>query len=243
MSIALLPEWLRDTKLGQQMHQELLERKEAERAALYDEAAQQYRQLEQQQTQELGDIDERINAIAFESEKLAHGTPSGVDNTLATYAQPMLFRNDGGLHIELLRPAGVPPVVVAWGEEAGSTKEMVAGVRARHSAAPAHFDAIFDQMDRISMEGGRLLRDGDWQGLGALMNLCQGLLNGIGVSTPELERMIALARQSGAAGAKLTGAGGGGSIVALCPGTVDEVAGALRRSGYNTLVPGGVNRS
>jgi hydroxymethylglutaryl-CoA reductase len=192
---------------------------------------------------ELGLDDERINAIAFESEKLAHGTPSGVDNTLATYAQPMLFRNDGGLHIELLRPAGVPPVVVAWGEEAGSTKEMVAGVRARHSAAPAHFDAIFDQMDRISMEGGRLLRDGDWQGLGALMNLCQGLLNGIGVSTPELERMIALARQSGAAGAKLTGAGGGGSIVALCPGTVDEVAGALRRSGYNTLVPGGVNRS
>ena len=192
---------------------------------------------------ELGLDDERINAIAFESEKLAHGTPSGVDNTLATYAQPMLFRNDGGLHIELLRPAVVPPVVVAWGEEAGSTKEMVAGVRARHSAAPAHFDAIFDQMDRISMEGGRLLRDGDWQGLGALMNLCQGLLNGIGVSTPELERMIALARQSGAAGAKLTGAGGGGSIVALCPGTVDEVAGALRRSGYNTLVPGGVNRS
>ena len=73
--------------------------------------------------------------------------------------------------------------------------------------------------------------------------ICVNAHDGIGVSTPELERMIALARQSGAAGAKLTGAGGGGSIVALCPGTVDEVAGALRRSGYNTLVPGGVNRS
>ena len=74
--------------------------------------------------------------------------------------------------------------------------------------------------------------------LGRLMNLCHGLLNAIGVSTPELERMITLARQSGAAGAKLTGAGGGGSIVALCPGSVADVAEALRRSGYTTLVPG-----
>jgi len=186
--------------------------------------------------------DERINAIAFECEKLAHGTPSGVDNTLATYARPMLFRNDGGLHFQFLEPAEAPPVVVAWGEETGSTKEMVGGVRDRYSAAPERFDAIFDQMDGLSREGARLLRDGDWRGLGTLMNLCQGLLNAIGVSTPELERMIAMARQNGAAGAKLTGAGGGGSIVALCPGRVAEVADALRRCGYNTLVPGGAQQ-
>ena len=70
------------------------------------------------------------------------------------------------------------------------------------------------------------------------MNLCQGLLNGIGVSTPSLERMIDLARASGAAGAKLTGAGGGGSIVAMCPGKVTEVRTALTRAGYQVLVPG-----
>jgi hydroxymethylglutaryl-CoA reductase len=187
---------------------------------------------------ELGLDDQRINAIAFESEKLAHGTPSGIDNTLATYAQPMLFHRDRGLHFELLEPVQAAPLVIAWGEETGHTREMVEGVRDRHSAAPAHFDALFDEMDRLSTEGARLLCDGDWRGLGALMNLCQGLLNAIGVSTPELERMIALARQSGAVGAKLTGAGGGGSIVALCPGQVTEVAAALRRGGYNTLVPG-----
>ena len=187
----------------------------------------------------LGLDDERINTIAFESEKLAHGTPSGVDNTLATYAQPMLFRNDGALHIQFLDLPEAPPIVVAWGEQTGSTKEMVAGVRDRHSAAPEHFNTIFKQMDDLSRDGARMLRNGDWQGLGALMNLCQGLLNAIGVSTPELERMISLSRQSGSVGAKLTGAGGGGSIVALCPGKVAEVAGALRRSGYTTLVPGG----
>jgi hydroxymethylglutaryl-CoA reductase len=186
----------------------------------------------------LGLDDERVNAIAFESEKLAHGTPSGIDNTLATFARPMLFRNDGGLRFELLEPAAPPPLVIAWGEETGRTKEMVAGVRERYSKSSAHYDAIFDEMDRLSRDGARLLEDGDWAGLGVLMDICQGLLNAIGVSTPELERMIALARQSGAAGAKLTGAGGGGSIVALCPGNVDAVAEALRSGGYSTLVPG-----
>jgi hydroxymethylglutaryl-CoA reductase len=186
----------------------------------------------------LGLDDERVNAVAFESEKLAHGTPSGVDNTLATFARPMLFHNDGGLRFEFLEPAATPPLVIAWGEETGSTKEMVAGVRERYSKSPAHYDAIFDEMGRLSRDGARLLQDGDWGGLGALMNICQGLLNAIGVSTPGLERMIALARESGAAGAKLTGAGGGGSIVALCPGNVEAVAEALRRGGYSTLVPG-----
>ena len=194
-------------------------------------------------TLDLGLDDERVNAIAFESEKLAHGTPSGIDNTLATYASPMLFHNDGGLQFEFLEPADVPPLLIAWGDETGSTKDMVAGVRERYSSATAHFDAIFDEMGRLSREGARLLEDGDWDGLGRLMNICQGLLNAIGVSTPQLERMVALARQSGAAGAKLTGAGGGGSIVAICPGTVDKVAEALRRGGYSTLVPGGRGQS
>ena len=67
------------------------------------------------------------------------------------------------------------------------------------------------------------------------MNICHGLLNAIGVSTPGLERMVSLARLAGAAGAKLTGAGGGGSIVAICPDGVEPVDAALRRAGYRTL--------
>lgn len=113
---------------------------------------------------------------------------------------------------------------------------MVAGVRARREQAPEHFDVVFDQMDRLSREGADFLRAGAWTELGAAMNICQGLLNAIGVSTPHLERMVMLARQSGAVGAKLTGAGGGGSIVALCPDCIDEVQNALQQSGYSTLV-------
>ncbi len=67
------------------------------------------------------------------------------------------------------------------------------------------------------------------------MNLCQGLLNAIGVSTAALEQMIEISRSSGAVGAKLTGAGGGGSIVALCPGAETDVVGALRDAGYSVM--------
>jgi hydroxymethylglutaryl-CoA reductase len=185
---------------------------------------------------DLGLDDERVNEVAFASETLAHGTPSGVDNTLATYAEPMLFCNDGGLQITRLKPAEAPPLLIAWGSESGRTSEMVAGVRARREASPGHFDAIFDEMDRLGRAGATCLEAGDWQQLGSLMNICHGLLNAIGVSTPSLERMVDVARCNGAAGAKLTGAGGGGSIVAICPDSIEPADAALRRAGYQTLV-------
>ena len=187
----------------------------------------------------LGLDDERVNAVAFESEKLAHGTPSGVDNTLSTFAKPMLFRNDGALQIDSLDIRLSPPLVIAWGDETGRTSEQVAGVRERHERFPGQFDALFDEMDRLSRQGAQLLQAARWEELGALMNICHGLLNAIGVSTPSLERMVSLARQSGAVGAKLTGAGGGGSIVALCPGNADAVERELRRAGYQTIILAG----
>ena len=186
----------------------------------------------------LGLDDARINEIAFASEQLAHGTPSGVDNTLATYARPMLFCNRGKLEFDELQPAAAPPLVIAWGDETGRTSEQVAGVRRRRDAAAEHFDAVFDAMGRLSQEGAHYLETADWAALGALMNVCHGLLNAIGVSTPGLERMVSVARLGGALGAKLTGAGGGGSIVALCPDRVDDVRRALQRAGFQTIVPG-----
>ncbi len=180
--------------------------------------------------------DERVNAIAFECEKLAHGTPSGVDNTISTFAKPMLFCNDGGLQIDVLTLSSPPPIVIACSALAGLTAAEVLGVRTRYERLPARYDALFDEIDQLSLTGAELLQAGNYEELGQAMNICHGLLNAIGVSTPELERMVALARRAGAAGAKLTGAGGGGSIVALCPGDVDSVQNAFSESGYRTLV-------
>lgn len=180
--------------------------------------------------------DERINAIAYECEKLAHGTPSGVDNAISTFALPMSFQNDGTLKMEPLTLTEVPPIVIACSNEVGLTSEQVAGVRARYERAPGLYDALFDEIDQISVAGVDLLQNGRYEELGLAMNVCHGLLNALEVSTPELERMVTLARAAGAAGAKLTGGGGGGSIVALCPGALDRVRAALREAGYRTLV-------
>lgn len=183
----------------------------------------------------LGLDDAKVNAIAFECEKLAHGTPSGIDNTIATYGEPMLFRSGEPLQFERLMLAEPPPIVIACSHTPGLTKEQVAAVRARRDNNREHFDALFDEIDALSRAGADALSKTDYKNLGDLMNICHGLLNAIGVSTAELESMVNIARAAGAAGAKLTGAGGGGSIVALCPGRVTAVRNALQSAGFMTL--------
>jgi hydroxymethylglutaryl-CoA reductase len=183
----------------------------------------------------LGLSNEVVNELAYECEKLAHGDPSGVDNTVATYGEAVLYCKGAAQPVQTLELIEYPPIVIASSGVQSSTREQVAAVRVRHGKMPAHYNAVFDEMDRISAEGAAALIRQDYQELGILMNLCQGLLNAIQVSTPDLERMVDIARRSGATGAKLTGAGGGGSIVALCPDVQDRVALALQNAGYRVI--------
>lgn len=178
--------------------------------------------------------DEQVNGLAFECERLAHGTPSGIDNSLATYGRPLVYRRNSKPAASMIEVAA-PPIVVASCVRPGSTRRQVAGVRERRERYPEYYAAIFDQIDALAGEGLACLRSCDYGRLGELMNICQGLLNAIGVSTPELEAMIGIARDAGSSGAKLTGAGGGGSIVALCPDGVHEVRAALASAGYDVI--------
>jgi hydroxymethylglutaryl-CoA reductase len=179
--------------------------------------------------------DERVNKIAFACEKLAHGTPSGIDNSIATIGTPMLFSNAGAMKIDELALQETPPIVIALSSQPGLTLEQVAGVRSRRERRQTHYDAIFDQIDALSLSGAAALQNADYEELGSLMNICHGLLNAVEVSTPEIESMVSLARTAGAVGAKLTGGGGGGSVVALCPGTVSDVVSAFATAGFETL--------
>ncbi len=181
--------------------------------------------------------DELVNTIAFACEQCAHGTPSGIDNTLSCYGKPMLFRNAGAPDIQNLQLKEFPPLVIGFSHTAGPTHEQVAGVKSRFGQNTELFNALFDQIGEISRAGGKALLLKQYDELGRLMNICHGLLNAIGVSTPDLENMISIARQNGAVGAKLTGAGGGGSMVALCPETEEKVRSALHEAGYKTLRP------
>jgi hydroxymethylglutaryl-CoA reductase len=176
-----------------------------------------------------------INRLAFRCEGLTHGTPSGIDNNIATFGEPVLFSKSGGTRTQPVQLVELPPLVIATSHIRGVTKDMVAGVRARYEKNEALYTTIFDEINELSVAGAAALRDADYAYLGSIMNVCQGFLNAIEVSTPELEKMIHIARDAGAIGAKLTGAGGGGSIVALCPGKVSEVADALERAGYEII--------
>ena len=182
--------------------------------------------------------DPEINDFALECERAAHGTPSGVDNTVATFGATVLFRaasngRDASFAgIELKRP--LPLVIGMTGKESLTAKTVAGVAQARRRNAP-RYDAIFDQIETLTNAGAQAARDGALADLGELMNLCHGFLNALQISTRELEELVEISRRHGATGAKLTGSGGGGSIVALCPDGTDSVLAGIKNAGYDAL--------
>ena len=112
---------------------------------------------------------------------------------------------------------------------------MVANVRKAWQRNNRLYEQIFDSIDRLTLEAVKAIHSDDMEHLGDLMNVCQGQLNSLQVSSWEIEEMIQLARRNGALGAKLTGGGGGGSIIALCPEKAEDVSAALEGAGYQAM--------
>ena len=179
-----------------------------------------------------------INHFAFECEQAAHGTPSGVDNTLATYGTAMLYNAARGktpadfTELSIVRPL---PLVIGISGKESLTATSVARVAAAWRRNQRRYEGIFDQIDALTKAAADAARDGELAELGELMNLCHGYLNALQISTRELEELVDIARRHGAAGAKLTGGGCGGSMVALCPEGTADAAKAMREAGYEAL--------
>ncbi len=106
------------------------------------------------------------------------------------------------------------PIVIGWDGGAGETGELVAGVRKRREQYGCIAETV-GTIGNLVREGETALAADDWEELGTLMDTNHGLLSALGVSSPSLDEMVWAARDAGAAGAKLTGAGGGGCILAL----------------------------
>ncbi len=179
--------------------------------------------------------DEEVNDLAFDCEKVAHGTPSGIDNTMATYGRFLLYRNSEPREIRYLSPREPIPIVIGMSGVESLTAKMVARVRAAWEKNQGLYERIFNEIDALTLEGVEAIESHNLEQLGELMNVCQGLLNSLQVSSWELEELIEIARKNGAVGAKLTGGGGGGSIIALCPDGADKVVRAIRDAGYRAL--------
>ena len=178
---------------------------------------------------------DEINQMALESEKIAHGNPSGIDNTMATYGHPLIFRNGDNPLIEPLNINETFSILIGFSSTEGLTAKTVGIVRDLWKKNPGVYEKIFDEIDSLALQSIQAIQNNDFELLGQLMNMNHGLLNTLQVSTPELERLIMIARESGALGAKLTGGGGGGAVIALCR-DIDITKSAIESEGYETLV-------
>ncbi len=182
---------------------------------------------------------EVISAMAYEVEKITHGTPSGIDNSVIAYEAPVYFVR--GQAVELLQAGERFEFLIANTGIAHKTSEAVAMVREKREANPGLYDPILQQIGELANEARSAILKGDAMALGRLMNANQTLLGGLGLSTPELAVLIQAGMRAGALGAKLTGAGMGGNVLVLVEaetrGLVEE---ALRKAGatavYHTQV-------
>jgi hydroxymethylglutaryl-CoA reductase len=187
--------------------------------------------------------DSEVSALAFECERIVHGTPSGVDNTVATFGRAILFRNpdtaSDAAAPEVADIVTARPIQIVIGLTGVSslTSHTVGIVRAAREKHPARYEAIFSQIDELVLAGVGALRCGDLAELGELMNINHGLLGALQVSSPELETLVGVARRAGALGAKLTGSGGGGAMIAVTePGAAESVGSAMRQAGFVTYL-------
>jgi len=180
--------------------------------------------------------DEEINAFAYEIEKLHHGTPSGIDNTVVTYAKPVYFVK--GQPLELFK-AGKPfTIVIADTGVSAPTKESVGDVRRLWIHDRSRWETVFDKIGEISFTARRAIEAGKPELLGELMDENHTLLQKLTVSSPGLDQLVDAARKAGALGAKLSGGGRGGNMIALVePDTAETIASALKEAGAkNTII-------
>ncbi|UCE04964.1 MAG: mevalonate kinase [bacterium] len=167
---------------------------------------------------------------SFELEKIHHGTPSGIDNTVISVEKPILFRKDK-------EPVAINAkrmfFIIGDTGIGKSTADVVSQVAEARDKNIEYYDSIFDKIGFISRVGARALQDGDVSKLGRLMDENQSLLEKINVSSPELERLIKEAKLKGALGAKLCGAGQGGCMVAITKDgtTANIIAKSLVKAG------------
>ena len=182
--------------------------------------------------------DERVNEIAYEGEKGYHGTPSGIDNTAATYGGLIWYRREGTAQ-RMERMNLKKPVEIVLGNTGiiADTKIVVADVKERKEKEPEKYARIFETAAQLVQDARKQLEAFDLQRLGISMNKNHELLQQIGVSCNELDALVDLARHSGALGAKMTGTGRGGYIVALTPGPnlQEQVAMEIESKGFQAL--------
>ncbi|MDI6855422.1 MAG: mevalonate kinase [Candidatus Thermoplasmatota archaeon] len=181
--------------------------------------------------------DDKINELAYEGEKGYHGTPSGIDNTVATYGGLVWFKKGEPNVIERISLKKPVEIVLGNTGRVADTSKAVAGVRERKEKEVDKYSQLFKEAEELAYKARKALEAFDLRKVGELMNKNHLLLQQIEVSSKELDFLVRLALEHGAYGAKLTGGGLGGNMIALTPGKElqEKVAKAIEREGFEVV--------
>ena len=171
--------------------------------------------------------------------------PSGIDNTVITYARPVNFiknpptvdNRDTGGKIETFK-AGIPfTIVIGDTGIPAPTKAVVSDVRKLWRMHQMYWESIFDEIGQISLMARRAIESGRPDMLGELMDHNHAFLQQMTVSSPELDTLVNAARKTGALGAKMSGGGRGGNMIALVEkGNAGSIAHALTSAGAKRTI-------
>ncbi len=164
--------------------------------------------------------DDDTQRIALAWERVFHGNPSGIDTAMAIAGGVALYRRspaEGQRTLERVVPRAPITLVVGHSGEGASTRAMVESVARQKERDGARFAKTLAAIEVLVSNARSAIEAGDLRGLGQLLDMNQSLLAAWMVSTGTIEEMCAAARAAGALGAKLTGGGGGGCMIALAP--------------------------
>jgi mevalonate kinase len=188
---------------------------------------------------------EELASHAMVGEQEIHGKPSGIDSAVCALGGVILFKR--GRHPRKVSFKGSRTLLISFSGKKRSTKRQIARVSSVKTSFPSMFDGLTESASEVSLMAADRLAAGDMNGVGRLLNFNHAVLSTLGVSNESLDRLVDLSLSLGSYGAKLTGAGGGGSVVAVAPeGKEKSIISGLKARGFETfraVVPTGGVRS
>jgi mevalonate kinase len=182
--------------------------------------------------------EDEVNAAAYQAEIAYHGpTTSGIDNMISTYGAIIALTRGEPNVVRKMKLREPVEVVIGDTGIIANTKTLLAALGERKKNSPELYGRILHNARQIAEEAMNSIERFDLEGIGRLMDRNQSLLKEADISCPELDLLVDLSRKAGALGAKLTGSGGGGCMLALTPGKElqEKVASAIESRGFQAL--------
>ena len=179
---------------------------------------------------------ENVNEVAFNAEKIIHGTPSGIDNTISTFGGSIIFEKSNIKQIPINLHSS--HFIIVNSLVPRNTKDLVNSLRTRYNKNSKKYSQFFEEIGEIVKESQKSLKNGDLERIGYLMNKNHILLEKLGVGNKHIEKIVSILNNQKAIGCKLTGAGGGGCVISLFEKreNINNVIEILQQEGFSAFI-------